>query len=201
MLSSGLTAFITLVVILDPLGLIPLFIALTQDRSATERRRLAWLAAGVAGGLIVFFALAGGLILEYLHVSVDALAVAGGIYLFLLSLEMLRGHWDHDEGVAEAPTTRQIALVPLATPLMAGPGAIAATLVLLSQAPTAGSWLAVLGGIIGAVLVTGIALQLGARLADHLPPTIVALLTRVMGLLLAAVSVQLVFDGTRGWWS
>lgn len=198
--SLGLTAFVTLLVILDPLGLLPLFIALTGSRSAAERRRLAWLAASVAGGLILFFALLGGIILDYLKVSVDALAVAGGIYLFLLALEMLRGHWDHDDDAGQPPTDRRIALVPLATPLMAGPGAIGATLVLLSQAPDRASWLAVLIGIGGAVLLTGIVLRLGSRLADHLSPTIVALMTRVMGLLLAAVSVQLVFDGTRGWW-
>src|ERR1700704_6990359 len=117
-------AFITLVVIMDPLGSAPIFIALTAGRPPAARRRAALTAAGAAGGVIVVFALFGRLILDYLHVSVESLTIAGGLLLLLVALQMLRG-----EEIAQ-PETANIALVPLATPLLAGPGAIAAGMAL-----------------------------------------------------------------------
>src|SRR5256886_6661731 len=117
-------AFITLVVIMDPLGSAPIFISLTAGRSPGARRRAALEAAAAAGGVVVVFALFGRLILDYLHVSVESLTIAGGLLLLLVALQMLRG-----EEIAPADTTH-IALVPLATPLLAGPGAIAAVMVL-----------------------------------------------------------------------
>jgi len=110
-------AFITLVVIMDPLGSAPIFIALTAGRTPAGRRRAALTAAGAAGGVIVVFALFGRLILDYLHVSVESLTIAGGLLLLLVALQMLRG-----EDIEQAGTAN-VALVPLATPLLAGPGA------------------------------------------------------------------------------
>jgi len=110
-------AFITLVVIMDPLGSAPIFITLTAGRSAGARRRAALEAATAAGGLVVVFALFGRLVLDFLHVSVESLTIAGGLLLLLVALQMLRG-----EELAQAETAN-IALVPLATPLLAGPGA------------------------------------------------------------------------------
>src|SRR5260370_19489130 len=109
-------AFITLVVIMDPLGSAPIFISLTAGLTPGARRRAALLAAGAAGGLIVVFALFGRLILDYLHVSVDSLTIAGGLLLLLVALQMLRR-----EDLEQA-NTAHAALVPLATPLLAGPG-------------------------------------------------------------------------------
>src|SRR4030081_85356 len=116
-------AFITLVVIMDPLGSAPIFIALTAERTPVGRRRAARTATGAAGGVVVVFALFGRLILDYLHVSVESLTIAGGLLLLLVALQMLRG----DE--MAQPETANIALVPLATPLLAGPGATAAGVV------------------------------------------------------------------------
>src|SRR3981081_4730780 len=109
-------AFITLVVIMDPLGSAPIFISLTAGYAPGARRRAALLAAGAAGGVVVVFALFGRLILDYLHVSVESLTIAGGLLLLLVALQMLRG----DE--MAQPETANIALVPPATPLRAGPG-------------------------------------------------------------------------------
>jgi multiple antibiotic resistance protein len=117
-------AFVTLVVIMDPVGSAPIFISLTAGRSSAARRRAALEAAGAAGGVVVVFALFGRLILDYLHVSVESLTIAGGLLLLLVALQMLRG-----EDMAQ-PNTANVALVPLATPLLAGPGAIAAVMVL-----------------------------------------------------------------------
>src|SRR5947199_247217 len=108
-------AFVTLVVIMDPLGSAPIFITLTAGRPVAARRRAALEAAAVAGGLVVVFALFGRLILDYLHVSVESLTIAGVMLLLLVALQMLRG-----EEMAQ-PETANLALRPLATPLLAGP--------------------------------------------------------------------------------
>src|SRR5207237_71143 len=120
-------AFITLVVIMDPLGSAPIFISLTAGRRPAARRRAALEAAAAAGGLVAAFALFGRLVLDYLHVSVESLTIAGGLLLLLVALQMLGG-----EDIAPADTAN-IALVPLATPLLAGPGAIAAVMVLTKR--------------------------------------------------------------------
>src|ERR1700737_2192816 len=143
-------AFITLVVIMDPLGSAPIFISLTAGLTAGARRRAALVAAGAAGaagGLIVVFALFGRLILDYLHVSVESLTIAGGMLLLLVALQMLRG-----EEMAQ-PETANIALVPLATPLLAGPGAIAAVMVLTRRYEDAPGMIGVLLGIVAAAVV------------------------------------------------
>src|SRR5216683_1107963 len=155
-------AFITLVVIMDPLGSAPIFISLTAGRSPGARRRAALVAAAAAGGLIVVFALFGRLILDYLHVSVESLTIAGGMLLLLVALQMLRG-----EEMSQ-PETANVALVPLATPLLAGPGAIVA-----------------------------IGLMLAGRIARLLHPSVIQLLTRVLGLLLAAIAVQFIVDAVK----
>src|SRR6266436_3770008 len=125
-------AFVTLVVIMDPLGSAPIFITLTAGRSAGARRRAALLAAGAAGGLIVVFALFGRIILDYLHVSVESLTIAGGLLLLL---------------------------VPLATPLLAGPGAIAAVMVLTKRYEDAPGMIGVLLGIVAATVVVAVGLM------------------------------------------
>lgn len=187
------TTFVTLVVIMDPVGAAPFFLAVTARLTPAQRRRAALRATFAAGVLIVGFALFGGVILNYLKVSVHSLSIAGGLLLLLVALEMLRGIDSTSQGGAE-----DVALVPLATPLVAGPGAIATVIVLGRQHASAGGRGAVLLGAIGAVLVVGITLQLAERVARVLPASIIAFLTRVFGLLLSAIAVQLVVDGIQG---
>jgi multiple antibiotic resistance protein len=184
-------AFVTLVVIMDPLGSAPIFITLTARLTPGARRRAALLAAGAAGGLIVVFALFGRLILDYLHVSVESLTIAGGLLLLLVALQMLRG-----EDIAE-PNTANIALVPLATPLLAGPGAIAAVMVLTKRYEDAPGMIGVLLGIVAATVVVAVGLLLADRIARVLHPSVVQLLTRVLGLLLAAIAVQFIVDAVK----
>src|SRR5437660_3762828 len=171
-------AFITLVVIMDPLGTAPIFISLTAARSPGARRRAALEAAAAAGGLVVVFARFGRLILDYLHVSVEILTIAGGLLLLLVALQMLRG-----EEFAQ-PDTANIALVPLATPLLAGPGAIAAVMVLTKRYEDGGGRISVFLGILASVLVVAIGLLLAEQVARLLRPSVIQLLTRVLGLLL-----------------
>lgn len=183
--------FITLAVIMDPLGSAPIFITLTAGRPPAARRRAALEAAAVAGGLVALFALFGRLILDYLHVSVESLTIAGGMLLLLVALQMLRG-----EEMQQAETAN-VALVPLATPLLAGPGAIAAVMVLTKRYEDPAGRLSVVLGILAVVVVVAIGLLLADRIARMLRPSVIQLLTRVLGLLLSAIAVQFIVDAVR----
>jgi multiple antibiotic resistance protein len=188
------TTFVTLTVLMDPVGIAPVFIATTSSLAAEARKRAAIRAVLAAGGLVLGFALFGGLVLDYLKVSVDSLSIAGGLLLLLVALEMLRG-MDYPDDV---PGRADVALVPLATPLLAGPGAIATVIVLSRQQHSLAGKGSVLLGILGALAVVG-AVMLGAeRLSRVLPETLVQFLTRVFGLLLSGFAVQLIVDGVRG---
>src|SRR4030088_3657257 len=145
-------AFITLLVIMDPLGSAPIFISLTAGLTSGARRRAALVAAGAAGGLIVVFALFGRLILDYLHVSVESLTIAGGLLLLLVALQMLRG-----EEIVQ-PDTANVALVPLATPLLAGPGAIAAIMVQVQRYQDLPDRVAVLAAVVAMIVVIAFAM-------------------------------------------
>ena len=184
-------AFITLVVIMDPLGSAPIFISLTGGWKPGPRRRAALEAAAAAGGLVVVFALFGRLILDYLHVSVESLTIAGGLLLLLVALQMLRG-----EELAP-PETVNVALVPLATPLLAGPGAIAAVMVLTRRYEDAPGMIGVVLGIVATVVVVAAGLLLADRIARVLGPSVIQLLTRVLGLLLSAIAVQFIVDAVK----
>lgn len=184
--------FVTLLVIMDPAGTAPIFVSLTSRMSAGERQRAVGRAVLAAGLLIIGFALFGKVVLDYLGVSVESLSIAGGLLLLLVALEMLRGF--------DSPTGEDsdVALVPLATPLVAGPGAIATVIVLARQHPDAAGRAAVVAGILAALLVLGASLLLADRLARVVPSALLHFLTRVFGLLLAAIAVELVVEGVRG---
>jgi len=188
------TTFVTLTVIMDPVGVAPIFIATTAPLGRDERQRAAMRAVLAAGGLIVGFALFGGVVLNYLDVSVDSLSIAGGLLLMLVALEMLRG-MDYPD---ERSRTQDVALVPIATPLLAGPGAIATVIVLSREHHGAGGKLSVLIGVAGALLVVWVGMVVAERVSRALPESLIQFLTRVFGLLLSAIAVQLVVNGVRG---
>ena len=184
--------YLTLVVIMDPVGLVPVFIAMTARLTSAQRRTAALRAVLAAGALMVGFALIGRFLLEYLHVSVEALSISGGLLLLLVALEMLRG--------LDAPDaeSEDVALVPLATPLVAGPGAIATIIVLVRQNTDAAERIGVGMGLLAALATVGIALLAAEWLARVLPESLIGFLTRVFGLLLSAIGIQLIVDGIRG---
>jgi len=186
--------FVTLFVITDPIGNAPIFVAITRNLTVRERQRAAIRAVLAAGALILGFAVFGEVVLRYLHVSLGSLSVAGGLLLMLVALEMLRGS-DFPGGDGSAP--EDIALVPLATPLVAGPGAIATSIVLWHTHPGWGGHFSVLLAIILAVACVGVALLVAERVTRATSPAVLSLLTRVFGLLLSAIAVQLVVDGVR----
>jgi multiple antibiotic resistance protein len=184
---------VTLAVLMDPVGIAPIFVVMTRRIDVAARRRAALRAVLAAGALIIGFALFGGLVLDYLSVSVHSLAIAGGLLLLLVALEMLRGEdYPEDSGVDD------VALVPLATPLLAGPGAIATVIVLSRQHDAVSGRIAVIGGILCALAVVGVVMLAAERISRTLPASIVNFLTRVFGLLLSAFAVQLIVNGIRG---
>jgi multiple antibiotic resistance protein len=186
--------FVTLFVITDPIGNAPIFVAITRNLTPKERQRAALRAVLAAGALILGFAVFGEVVLRYLHVSVGSLSIAGGLLLMLVSLEMLRGS-DFPGGDADLP--EDIALVPLATPLVAGPGAIVTAIVLWRAHPSVAGHISVLAAIVLAVACVGVALLVAERVTRATSPAILSFLTRVFGLLLSAIAVQLVVDGVR----
>jgi multiple antibiotic resistance protein len=185
--------FVTLFVIMDPPGTVPVFLALTGTRSAKERARMARQAVLVSFGVIVAFALFGQSLLDYLHVSLPALQCAGGLLLLLVALELLTGR-------AEEPAPRtdvNVALVPLGTPLLAGPGAIVATMVFVQRVESTPDLIALAAGIVAVHVALWAAMRFSTLVIRVLGQGGVTIVTRIAGLLLSAIAVQLVADAVR----
>jgi MarC family membrane protein len=185
--------FITLFVIMDPPGAIPLFLSLTHGLSSERRKRAAWQAVLVALCVIVAFALFGRQILDYLHISLPALQCAGGLLLLLVALELLTGR----EQDASANQDVNVALVPLGTPLLAGPGAIVATMVFAERVHQVADFVAVACGVIGVHAVMWAMLRYSTVILRIIRESGITLVTRISGLLLSAIAVQLVADAVR----
>jgi multiple antibiotic resistance protein len=182
--------FVTLFVIIDPPGTAPIFLGLTSSMTARERTRAAWEAVALAGSVIVVFAVAGQQILHYLGITLPALQGAGGILLLLVSLELLTGRADDPA----RPATSNAALVPIGTPLLAGPGAIVATMLFVQRASGVTGYLAVSAGIAVVLVAVWLVLRFCWLIVKVLRPAGIEVLTRIAGLLLAAIAVQLVAD-------
>lgn len=186
--------FVTLFVITDPIGNAPIFVSITRNLTPKQRQAAAIRAVLAAGALILGFAVFGEIVLRYLHVSLGSLSIAGGLLLMLVALEMLRGS-DFPGGEGSAP--EDVALVPLATPLVAGPGAIATSIVLWRAHPGIEGHISVIVAIVLSVGCVGVALIVAERVTRATSPAVLSFLTRVFGLLLSAIAVQLVVDGVR----
>jgi multiple antibiotic resistance protein len=187
---------ITLVVIMDPPGTVPVFLSLVGRRSRTTRLRAARQAVLVSLGVISLFAIGGEAILSYLHIGIPALQGAGGLLLLLIALDLLTGRTTTEP---QAVDDVNVALVPLGTPLLAGPGAIAATIVFVRQAEgSTGSYLALALAILAVHLVLWLCLRYSGELIRVIKDSGITLLAKIAGLLLAAIAVQLVADSVRG---
>jgi multiple antibiotic resistance protein len=194
-----ITAFATLFVVIDPPGLVPLFIALTRGMSAERRRAMALRACIIAGCLLLMFGLAGEAILGFIGISMPAFRIAGGILLFLTALDMLFERRTQRREGREAEPDHDPSVFPLATPLIAGPGAIASIILLVGESgPGWGGTAAVLALMLGMIAVTYAFLLASPPLERMLGRTGTIVITRLLGMLLAALSVQFVIDGVRG---
>ncbi len=185
--------FVTLFVIMDPVGTIPIFLSLTRGRSQASVRRAAWQAVTVSFAVIVAFALVGQQILDYLGISLPALQCAGGLLLLLVALELLTGK----EQTPAASSDVNVALVPLGTPLLAGPGAIVATMVLSRQVEDVPDFVGVALGVVGVHVALWLAMRFSLPILRLLHDGGVVLVSRIAGLLLSAIAVQLVADAVR----
>lgn len=181
---------VTLFVIMDPPGMLPIFLALTGPLPARDRNRAARQAVALAFGVIVVFAVAGQTLLDYLRVDLPALQAAGGLLLLLIAFELLTGKSDDPRQQA----TANVALVPLGTPLLAGPGAIVATMLFVRRAEDVGDYLAIAAGNIAVLSAVWLVLRFSTAMVKVLRPSGIEVLTRIAGLLLAAIAVQLVAD-------
>jgi multiple antibiotic resistance protein len=200
------SALVTYLVVIDPPACVPIFASLTEGSPDAHRRTMAVRAVGVAAGILLFFALVGDPLLRALGISLDAFRIAGGIMLFLIALEMVfekRTQRREAQAEALARDTRSgewedISVFPMGIPMIAGPGSIATTLLMVTRSDGAGDLIVVLI-VIAIVLALTLALLLAAvpllRLAG---PQIEAVLTRILGVILAALAAQFVIDGVRG---
>jgi multiple antibiotic resistance protein len=188
---------VTLMVIMDPPGAVPVFLAVTSGLDPVERRRAALLAVATAFSVIVLFAVGGRQVLTYLHVTVPALRVSGGLLLLLVSLQLLQGGEAQRHSEVDELRRTSIGMVPLGTPLLAGPGAIVATIVFVERCHHVGDWVALMLGIAGVHVVLFLAMRFSAVVLRVIRETGVLLVTRVAGMLLAAIAVQMVADGVR----
>jgi multiple antibiotic resistance protein len=195
-----MAAFVTLFLVIDPIGLVPFFIGLTSDRSASERRLIALRAVGLSFVLLAIFTLVGDKILAMIGIGMPAFRIAGGMLLFLIAVDMLferrTERRENQAGYLERPDPT---VFPLTTPLIVGPGAIAAVILLAGDG--AEPWIAL--GITICALVTALVVALSLFLisggiARLLGKVGITVMTRLMGMLLAALAIQFVVDGIKG---
>jgi len=193
-LTFTIQSFVTLLVIMDPPGATPIFLGLVADKSAKVRRQLAVQAALVSLLVISVFALFGRLILSYLNVSIGALQAAGGLLLLLISLELLTGR----SGENSKSENANVALVPLGTPLLAGPGAIVATMLFVQDATTPAYKFGLVAAVVAVHIVIALVLLSSTTILRVIREAGVTLVARIAGLLLAAIAVQMIVDAVRG---
>ena len=187
-------AFVTLFVIMDPLGTIPVFLGLTGGFTKHARARAAGLAVLVSLGVIISFALFGQQILDYLGIGIPALQGAGGLLLLLVALDLLTGRADDPQKVQDV----NVALVPLGTPLLAGPGAIVATIVFVRRSDGVADYVALGLAILAVHVALFLALRFSGGIIRVIKDSGIVLVSRIAGLLLSAIAVQLVADSVLG---
>jgi multiple antibiotic resistance protein len=194
------SAFITLAVIIDPPGCAPIFASLTSGTDAAHRRKMAFRSALVAWCILLFFALFGEPLLSTLGISLSAFRLAGGIMLFMIALDMVferrtERREERAEGIKGTPEAEDISVFPMAIPMIAGPGSIATIMLLSARAEGLTEGLVVLSAMTLVLLLTLAALLLAGPLMKLIGAKLEAMITRILGVILAALAVQFVLDG------
>jgi multiple antibiotic resistance protein len=197
-LTFGIQAFVTLFVILDPLAALPIFLSLVAGRKKKEQVSLAWQGAASSLIIIVVFALFGQVILNYLHISLNALQGAGGFLLFLISMELLTGKVGGESAQNEKVN---IAMVPIGTPVLAGPGGIVTTMLYVRYAHSTGDKFSLAAAIIMVHVVIGLILMFSTGILSLIKESGVTLITRVAGLLVAAIAVDMIVQSIKGFFN
>ena len=196
-LTFGAQAFVTLFVILDPPGAAPIFLGLVAGKSVKEQRKLAWQAASVSLFVIVTFALFGNALLDYLNISLAALQGAGGILLLITGLGLLTGSLTEGESAA----SQNIALVPLGTPLLAGPGAIVTTMLYVQKAEGNDQLSALALAIVAVHFIIGLTFMFSTKILAIIKDSGVDLLARIAGLLLSAIAVEMIVSAIKAFFN
>ena len=193
------SAFDTFLVVIDPPGCAPIFASLTTGTSPAHRRATALRSVGIASGILLFFGLLGQPLLHALGVSLTAFRIAGGILLFLIAIDMVfEKRTERRENRAEEVSASQvddISVFPMAIPMIAGPGSIASTMLMMARSEGLVQSLIVLGALLLTLVLTLVALLLAGPLMKIMGHRMEAMLTRLLGVILAALAVQFVLDG------
>ena len=203
MIELFLSAFVTLFVVIDPPGCAPIYAGLTSGASAAEKRSMALRAVLIAGVILLGFALFGQQLLAALHIELDAFRIAGGIMLFLIALDMVfekrtQRREARAEKMRETPEIEDVSVFPMAMPMLAGPGAIASVMLLTGSADGLPETLVVLAALLAVLLLALLGLLAASPLMKLLGARVETVITRLLGVLLAALAAQYVIDGIRG---
>ena len=203
MLELFFSAFVTFFVIVDPPGCAPIYAGLTKGASAQQRRNMAIRACLIAGAILLVFALFGVDLLAALHIELHSFRIAGGRMLFWIAWEMVfekrtQRREERAEKIAASPEVEDVSVFPMAMPMLAGPGAIAAIMLLMQEADGWEASLVVLGALASVLVLTALALVAAGPLMRLFGDRVEAVVTRLLGVLLAALAAQYVIDGLRG---
>ena len=202
MLDLFLSAFVTLFVVIDPPGCAPIYAGLVTGATPAQARAMAVRASFIAGIILVVFALFGEHLLAALHIELDAFRIAGGIMLFVIALDMVfekrtQRREARAEQVKATPEVEDVSVFPMAMPMIAGPGSIATIMLLMSRSHGTGQTLVVLAALLSVLVLTLLALLAAKPLMKAMGARVEAVITRLLGVLLAALAAQYVIDGVK----
>jgi multiple antibiotic resistance protein len=196
------SALVTFLVIIDPPGCAPIFASLTRGTSAAHRRAMAVRSSLIAWAILMFFALLGRPMLHALGISLASFKIAGGVMLFMIALDMVferrtQRREERAQSIEGTPQAEDISVFPMAIPMIAGPGSIASAMLWVSRADDAGEVATVLAAITVVILITLVTLLAAGPLMRLLGDRIEAMITRILGVILAALAAQFIVDGLK----
>jgi multiple antibiotic resistance protein len=202
MIDLFLSAFITFFVVIDPPGCAPIYASLTKGASAAQRRNMAFRAIFVASIILLVFALFGEELLAALHIELNSFRIAGGIMLFLIAIDMVfekrtERREERAQKIIDTPEIEDVSVFPMAMPMIAGPGSIASVMLLMSQNEGLERASIILSALLAVLALTLVALLAAGPLMRILGAQTEAVITRLLGVLLAALAAQFVIDGLR----
>ena len=197
------SAFITLFVVIDPPGCAPIYAGLTKQATPAQARNMALRATFIAAIILMIFAFFGEALLGALHIELDSFRIAGGLMLFWIAFEMVfekrtKRREERADKVNADPEVEDVSVFPMAMPMLAGPGAIAAIMLLMNEAETTTETIEVFAALGSVLLITAVALVAAGPLIRLLGDKVEAVITRLLGVLLAALAAQYVIDGIKG---
>jgi multiple antibiotic resistance protein len=198
-----LSAFVTLFVVIDPPGCAPIYAGLTKGATAAQARSMALRATMIASIILLIFALFGQQLLGALHIELNSFRIAGGLMLFFIAFDMVfekrtQRRESRAEKIAATPEIEDVSVFPMAMPMLAGPGAIAAIMLLMNEAEGVSQMIEVLAALAAVLVITAAALVAAGPLIRLLGDKVEAVITRLLGVLLAALAAQYVIDGLKG---